>query len=423
MTSSNDAHAQDLLEALLAGRLPDAHGRFGEFGGCYVPETLMPAVTRLAEGVARYLPDAEFQARLNDELANWIGRPTALTHAPGLSARWGADVWLKREDLAHTGAHKINNTIGQALLAQALGATRIVAETGAGQHGVASAAACARVGLPCVVYMGAVDVARQALNVDRMRRLGAEVIAVESGDQTLRAAIDEAIRDWVSDPVATYYLLGSAIGPHPYPYLVRELQSVIGKEARAQILARSGSLPDAAFACVGGGSNAIGLYHGFLGDRDVALFGIEAGGHGPALGEHSATLSAGKPGVLHGTYSVLLYDRDGQIQETHSVSAGLDYPGVGPEHALLKQIGRVDYRTATDDEALAALDECCGAEGILPALESAHALAGARRWARENPGAKILIGLSGRGDKDMPILAEHPVGSSATPKEARDAAA
>jgi len=428
MTNSNDAlaadaRAHDLLDALIAGKLPDAHGRFGEFGGCYVPETLMPAVTRLAEGVAHYLPDPEFQARLNDELANWIGRPTALTHAPGLAARWGADVWLKREDLAHTGAHKINNTIGQALLARALGAERIVAETGAGQHGVASAAACARVGLPCVVYMGAIDVARQALNVDRMRRLGAEVIAVESGDQTLRAAIDEAIRDWVSDPVATYYLLGSAIGPHPYPYLVRELQSVIGKEARAQFIARTGGLPDAAFACVGGGSNAIGLYHGFLADRDVALFGIEAGGHGPALGEHSATLSAGKPGVLHGTYSILLYDRDGQIQETHSVSAGLDYPGVGPEHALLKQIGRVDYRMATDREALAALDECCSAEGILPALESAHALAGARHWARSNPGAKILIGLSGRGDKDMPILAEHPVGSSAIAKEVPDAAA
>jgi tryptophan synthase beta chain len=423
MTSTDNAQADDLLEALIAGTCPDAHGRFGEFGGCYVPETLMPAVTRLAEGVARYLPDPGFRARLNDELEHWVGRPTALTHAPGLSALWGADVWLKREDLAHTGAHKINNTIGQALLAQALGAERIVAETGAGQHGVASAAACARIGLPCVVYMGAVDVARQALNVDRMRRLGAEVIAVESGDQTLRAAIDEAIRDWVSDPVATYYLLGSAIGPHPYPYLVRELQSVIGKEAREQIIARSGGLPDAAFACVGGGSNAIGLYHGFLGDRDVALYGIEAGGHGPALGEHSATLSAGRPGVLHGTYSVLLYDSDGQIQETHSVSAGLDYPGVGPEHALLRQIGRVDYRTATDDEALAALDECCAAEGILPALESAHALAGARRWAQENHGAKILIGLSGRGDKDMPILAEHPVGSTAPSEDARNAAA
>jgi len=422
MAKTNPADAGQLLDALIAGQLPDARGRFGEFGGCYVPETLMPAVTRLAEGVARFLPDPEFRARLDAELAHWVGRPTALTQAPRLSAAWGADVWLKREDLAHTGAHKINNTIGQALLAQALGAKRIVAETGAGQHGVASAAACARVGLPCVVYMGAVDVARQALNVDRMRRLGAEVIAVESGDKTLRAAIDEAIRDWVSDPVATYYLLGSAIGPHPYPYLVRELQSIIGKEARAQMLERTGSLPDAAFACVGGGSNAIGLFHGFLAD-DVALFGIEAGGHGPALGEHSATLSAGRPGVLHGTYSILLYDDDGQIQETHSVSAGLDYPGVGPEHALLKQIGRVDYQTATDRDALAALDECCATEGILPALESAHALAGARRWAARNPGARILIGLSGRGDKDMPILAEHPVGSSGTREESQHAAA
>ncbi len=396
-----------LLEELLAGRYPDAAGRFGPFGGRYVPETLMAAVTRLEEGVRTTLRAPEFEARLAAELRDWVGRPTALTHAPELGRRWGADVYLKREDLAHTGAHKINNAIGQALLAQALGAKRIVAETGAGQHGVASAAACARVGLPCTVYMGAVDVARQAPNVDRMRRLGADVVAVESGDRTLRAAIDEAIRDWVADPEGTYYLIGSAIGPHPYPYLVRELQAVIGREARAQLLERAG-LPDAVFACVGGGSNAIGLFHAFLGDRGVRLFGVEAGGRGSALGEHSATLSAGRPGVLHGNYSMLLYDDDGLIQETHSVSAGLDYPGVGPEHALLKTIGRVDYVTAGDDEALAALDECCEAEGILPALESSHALAGAKRWAKENPGARILVGLSGRGDKDMPILAQYP---------------
>jgi len=410
------AERERLLEELLAGRFPDAAGRFGPFGGRYVPETLMAAVTRLEEGVRTTLRSPELEARLAAELRDWVGRPTALTHAPALGRRWGADVWLKREDLAHTGAHKINNAIGQALLAEALGAKRIVAETGAGQHGVASAAACARVGLPCTVYMGAVDVARQAPNVDRMRRLGADVVAVESGDRTLRAAIDEAIRDWVADPEGTYYLIGSAIGPHPYPYLVRELQAVIGREARAQLLERAG-LPDAVFACVGGGSNAIGLFHAFLGDREVRLVGVEAGGRGRALGEHSATLSAGRPGVLHGNYSMLLYDDDGLIQETHSVSAGLDYPGVGPEHALLKTIGRVDYVTASDDEALAALDECCEAEGILPALESSHALAGAKRWARENPGARILVGLSGRGDKDMPILAQYP-----SRKESRNAA-
>jgi tryptophan synthase beta chain len=393
-----------LLKALLAGELPDEQGRFGPFGGRFVPETLMPAINRLNEGLGRIFDSPQYQNALRQQLTEWVGRPTALTRCHTLSERWDADVWLKREDLAHTGAHKINNAIGQALLAKELGATRIVAETGAGQHGVASAAACARVGLPCVVYMGAVDVERQAPNVDRMRRLGAEVVAVTSGDQTLRAAIDEAIRDWVSDPQGTYYLIGSAIGPHPYPLLVRNLQAVIGKEARAQMLA-SADLPDAVFACVGGGSNAIGLFHGFLGDREVDLFGIEAGGTGSALGQHSATLAHGKPGVLHGANTVLLYDEDGQIQETHSVSAGLDYPGVGPEHALLQMIGRVQYEAASDQEALAALNELCEAEGILPALESSHALAGARRWAEKNPGKRILIGLSGRGDKDMPILA------------------
>ncbi|MEE8093336.1 MAG: tryptophan synthase subunit beta [Gammaproteobacteria bacterium] len=400
-----------LFEALLDGRLPDAEGRFGPYGGRYVPETLMPAINRLTEGVYRSLPDPEFQRRLKEELTGWVGRPTALAEAPRLSERWGAEVWLKREDLAHTGAHKINNTIGQALLAQTLGATRVVAETGAGQHGVAAAAACARVGLPCTVYMGEVDVARQAPNVDRMVRLGATVVPVSSGDRTLRAAIDEAMRDWVSDPDETYYLLGSAVGPHPYPYLVRELQAVIGREAREQLMACS-RLPDAAFACVGGGSNAIGLFHGFLADRQVKLFGVEAGGRGPALGENAATLAAGRPGVLHGSHSMLLYDDDGQIQETHSVSAGLDYPGVGPEHSLLKLIGRVEYVTASDAEALEALDECCLLEGILPALESAHALAGARRWAKAHPKARILIGLSGRGDKDMPILAEYSAGDA-----------
>jgi tryptophan synthase beta chain len=405
MTMADEREA--LLAALLGGRFPDENGRFGPYGGQYIPETLMPAVQRLAAGVREILPSTQFQNRLQDELGNWVGRPTALTHAPRLGAQWGADLWFKREDLAHTGAHKINNAIGQGLLAQTLGAKRIVAETGAGQHGVATAAACARLGLPCVVYMGEIDVARQAPNVDRMRRLGAKVVSVTSGDRTLRAAIDEAIRDWVADPEGTYYLIGSAIGPHPYPYLVRQLQSVIGREARAQILERSG-LPDAVFACVGGGSNAIGLFHSFLGDRNVTLFGVEAGGRGSALGEHSATITAGRPGVLHGNYSLLLYDDDGLIQETHSVSAGLDYPGVGPEHALLKEIGRVSYVSASDAEALAALDECCASEGILPALESSHALAGAKRWARTNPGRRILVGMSGRGDKDMPILSRYP---------------
>jgi tryptophan synthase beta chain len=395
-----------VLAELLAGRYPDERGRYGPFGGRYVPETLIPAHERLERGARRWLADPEFQAELNRELSDWVGRPTALSPAPHLSKRWGAQVWLKREDLAHTGAHKINNAIGQALLARRLGAKRIVAETGAGQHGVASAAACARVGLPCTVYMGAVDMERQAPNVGRMRLLGATVVPVTSGDRTLRAAIDEALRDWVSDPTATYYLLGSAVGGHPYPYIVRELQAVIGREARAQLLERSGALPDVVFACVGGGSNAIGLFHAFLGDRSVDIIGVEAGGRGSGLGDNAATLVNGRPGVLHGSYSMLLQDRHGQIQETHSISAGLDYPGVGPEHSLLGSIGRVRYESASDDEALSAVRECCECEGILPAIESAHALAGARRWAALHPGARILIGLSGRGDKDMLTLTQ-----------------
>jgi tryptophan synthase beta chain len=366
-----------------------------------VPETLVPALERLTAGVARFLHAEDFQRELNRELHGWAGRPTALTRAPGLSRAWGAEIWLKREDLAHTGAHKINNALGQALLAKRLGARRIIAETGAGQHGVATAAACARLGLPCTVYMGAMDMERQAPNVGRMRLLGAEVIPVTAGDRTLRAAIDEALRDWVSDPDATYYLLGSAVGPHPYPYLVRELQCVIGREARAQFHAATGMLPDAAVACVGGGSNAIGLFHPFLGDAGVRLLGIEAGGRGPGLGENAATLAFGRPGVLHGCYTLLLQDAHGQVQETHSVSAGLDYSAVGPEHALLQAIGRVEYSPAGDDEALAAAHACSALEGILPALESAHALAGARRFASQHPGSRILIGLSGRGDKDL----------------------
>ncbi len=409
MSESTTQSQAELLAALLAGRYPDEQGRYGPFGGRYVPETLIPAHQRLEAGVRRWLQDAGFQAELTHELRTWVGRPTALTFAPHLSQRWGVEVWLKREDLAHTGAHKINNALGQALLARRLGAKRVVAETGAGQHGVASAAACARVGLPCTVYMGAVDMERQAPNVGRMKLLGATVVGVTSGDATLRAAIDEAMRDWVGDPDGTFYILGSAVGAHPYPYLVRELQAVIGREAREQMLQQAGALPDALIACVGGGSNAIGLFHAFITDQSVRIIGVEAGGTGRGLGENAATLSYGRPGVLHGSHSMLLQDDNGQIQETHSVSAGLDYPGVGPEHSLLRAAGRVSYESASDEEALAAVQELCQSEGILPALESAHALAGAKRWAAANRGTRtlrVLIGLSGRGDKDMPTLSK-----------------
>lgn len=400
----SEAEQRELLDAELEGRFPDARGRFGPYGGRYVPETLIPALERLEAGMREHLHRDDFQRELTDELHHWVGRPTALSHAPRLSDVWGADIWFKREDLAHTGAHKINNALGQALLAKRLGARRIVAETGAGQHGVASAAACARLGLPCIVYMGAIDMERQAPNVGRMRLLGAEVVPVTGGDQTLRAAIDEALRDWVSDPLGTFYLLGSAVGPHPYPYLVRELQAIIGREARAQFLDRTGSLPDAVFACVGGGSNSIGMFHAFVPDRGVEIIGVEAGGRGTALGQNAASLSYGWPGVLQGCYSLLLQDENGQIHETDSISAGLDYPGVGPEHALLLAAGRVHYESATDEEALAALQECSRLEGILPALETAHALHGAKRWASRNRGKRAVICMSGRGDKDMPTL-------------------
>jgi len=393
-----------LLEDVLAGRFPDERGRFGPFGGRYVPETLIPALDRLERGVREHLHAPDFQREFKAQLRTWVGRPTPLTFAARLSARLGVKLWLKREDLAHTGAHKINNAIGQALLAQRLGAKRIVAETGAGQHGVASAAACARLGLPCTVYMGAIDMERQAPNVGRMRLLGARVVPVTSGDRTLRAAIDEALRDWVADPLDTYYLLGSAVGPHPYPYLVRELQAVIGREAREQILAATGTLPDALIACVGGGSNSIGAFHAFVPDRSVEIIGVEAGGRGAGLGDNAATVAYGRPGVLHGAFSMLLQNEDGQIQETHSVSAGLDYPGVGPEHALLAAAGRVRYETASDAEALESVRQVSEYEGILPALESAHALVGAARWARTHPGSTVLVCLSGRGDKDMSTL-------------------
>ncbi len=405
--------ASELLRASLAGELPDKRGRFGPFGGRYIPETLVPAFERLERGIREHLPSDAFQQEYRTQLRDWVGRPTALTFAARLSERWGTEVWLKREDLAHTGAHKINNAIGQALLARKLGARRVIAETGAGQHGVASAAACARVGLPCRVYMGVVDMERQAPNVDRMHRLGAEVIPVESGDKTLRAAIDEALREWVSDPAGIYYLLGSAVGAHPYPYLVRELQSVIGTEARQQMQDLAGGLPDVAFACVGGGSNAIGLFYPLLGDSGIELIGVEAGGTGDGLGQNAATLATGTPGVLQGCYSIILQDEHGNIQETHSISAGLDYSGVGPEHALLQALGRVTYVTASDDEALAALQELCETEGILTALETAHAYAAAKRWSRDNPGKRILIGNSGRGDKDMPTLTRYAARASA----------
>jgi len=404
MPPLEQGESRELLRRLLAGELPDERGRFGPFGGRFVPETLVPALQRLERGAREALSDPEFRGAVDRELREWAGRPTPLTPAGGLGRLWKAEVWLKREDLAHTGAHKINNAVGQALLARRLGAARVVAETGAGQHGVACAAACARVGIPCRVYMGAVDARRQRPNLERMNRLGAEVVPVESGDRTLRAAIDEALRDWVADPAGTYYLLGSVVGPHPYPWLVRELQRVIGLEARSQLLSARRRLPDVAVACVGGGSNSLGLFHPFLADEGVALLGIEAGGNGMELGRHASTLLRGSPGVLHGSYSMLLQDEHGQVQETHSISAGLDYSGVGPEHSLLFLTGRVRYESASDDEALEAVEECSRAEGILPALETAHALAGAKRWAARHPGALLLIGFSGRGDKDAPAL-------------------
>jgi tryptophan synthase beta chain len=384
-------------------RVADADGRFGPFGGRYVPETLMASLVKLEEAMSRLFDDPGFRRELAVEQAEFVGRPTPLTFARHLSSDWGARVYLKREDLCHTGAHKINNAIGQALIAKSLGVDRIIAETGAGQHGVAAAAASARVGLPCTVYMGSVDVGRQSSNVERMLLLGATVVPVEKGDRTLQSAIDEALRDWVSDPDGTYYLLGSAVGPHPYPTLVAELQSVIGREARQQVIDATGALPDVAVACVGGGSNSIGMFRGFVDDPTVTLLGVEAGGDGTS---HSATLASDTIGVLHGAMTPLLQDEYGQVHETHSIAPGLDYPGVGPEHAMLRDSGRATYISADDSEALAAVEECSTAEGIIPALESAHALAGAKRWAAENPESVIAICVSGRGDKDLDIIRE-----------------
>jgi tryptophan synthase beta chain len=387
---------------------PDARGHFGPYGGSYVAETL---VAPLAELTAAYLGlrgDPAFVAELDADLRDYVGRPSPIYHAERLSqVVGGAQILLKREDLNHTGAHKINNTVGQALVAKRMGKRRIIAETGAGQHGVASATVAARLGLECVVYMGAVDIERQAINVYRMKLLGAKVVPVESGSKTLKDALNEAMRDWVTNVHDTFYIIGTVAGPHPYPMMVRDFNAVIGREARAQMLERYRRLPDALVACVGGGSNAIGLFHPFLNDAGVLIWGAEAAGHGIASGQHAASLGAGRPGVLHGNRTYVLCDDDGQIVETHSVSAGLDYPGVGPEHAFLKDAGRASYEGVTDDEALAAFHQLARTEGILAALESSHAVALAIRRARELPQDKlILVNLSGRGDKDVHTIAK-----------------
>ncbi len=386
---------------------PDAEGRFGDFGGRYVAETLMAPLTELTEAYERYRKDPDFIAELDRDLADYVGRPSPIYHAERLSREnGGAQILLKREDLNHTGAHKINNTVGQALLARRMGKRRVIAETGAGQHGVASATMAARLGLECVVYMGAVDIERQAINVYRMKLLGAQVVPVTSGSQTLKDALNEALRDWVTHVADTFYIIGTVAGPHPYPMMVRDFNAVIGREARAQMLDRYGALPDALVACVGGGSNAIGLFHPFLNDRDVAIFGAEAAGDGLASGRHAASLAAGRPGILHGNRTYVLCDDAGQITETHSVSAGLDYPGVGPEHAWLKDTGRAQYLGVDDNEALAAFHLLTRTEGILPALESSHAIALALRLARDmRPEQRILVNLSGRGDKDVHTVA------------------
>jgi tryptophan synthase beta chain len=386
---------------------PDAEGRFGEYGGRFVAETLMSALAELEDTYRQLADDPEFQREFDEDLAHYVGRPSPLYEAQ----RWsdeigGARILLKREDLNHTGAHKVNNTIGQALLAKHMGKPRVIAETGAGQHGVASATVAARLGLECHVFMGAEDVQRQSLNVYRMKLLGATVVPVTSGSATLKDAMNEAMRDWVTNVDDTFYIIGTVAGPHPYPMLVRDFQCVIGREARVQALAQTGKLPDALVACVGGGSNAIGLFHPFLGDESVAMYGVEAGGLGIETGRHAAPLSAGAPGVLHGNRTYLMQDDDGQIIETHSVSAGLDYPGVGPEHSWLKDIGRVSYVAVNDDEALAAFHRLTRIEGIMPALETAHALAYAEKLAATmTPEQHIVINLSGRGDKDILTVA------------------
>jgi tryptophan synthase beta chain len=388
--------------------LPDSRGHFGPYGGVFVAETLIRALDELKEQYARFRHDADFIAEFEDELTHYVGRPSPVYHAKRWSEQvGGAQIWLKREDLNHTGAHKINNCIGQALLAKRLGKPRVIAETGAGQHGVATATVAARFGMECVVYMGSEDVKRQAQNVFRMKLLGATVIPVESGSKTLKDALNEAMRDWVTNVLNTFYIIGTVAGPHPYPMMVRDFQSVIGRECLTQMPDAAGRQPDAIIACVGGGSNAMGIFYPYITHGKVRLIGVEAAGEGIATGRHAASLLAGRPGVLHGNRTYLLQDEDGQIVETHSISAGLDYPGVGPEHAWLKDSKRAEYVSITDDEALAAFHDCCRIEGIIPALESAHALAHAAKLAATMDKDRILlVNLSGRGDKDMNIVAE-----------------
>ncbi len=387
--------------------LPDDFGRYGVYGGRFVPETLMPAVNELESVYKESKSDEAFQSELSSLLNSFVGRPTELYFAKNLTEQLGgAQVYIKREDLAHTGAHKINNALGQGLLAKRMGKPRVVAETGAGQHGVATATVCAKLGLDCVVYMGEEDIRRQALNVFRMKLLGAEVVSVSSGSKTLKDAINEAIRDWVTNVETTHYLIGSVVGPHPYPMIVRDYQRIIGSEARSQMLAMYGKLPDYAVACVGGGSNAMGLFFDFIGDEDVKLVGVEAGGDGIGTGRHSSTITAGSVGVLHGSMSYLIQDDDGQVIETHSISAGLDYPGVGPEHSWLNDTGRAEYVSVDDAQALEGFKLMCQTEGIIPALEPAHAIYYISQLAPSLPSEKsILLGLSGRGDKDMDTVA------------------
>jgi len=388
--------------------MPDDRGHFGVYGGKFVAETLMEPIEELRQAYEKVKADKDFQAQFDKDLADYVGRPSPLYHAERWSKELGgAQIYLKREDLNHTGAHKINNTIGQGLLAKYMGKTRIIAETGAGQHGVASATVAARFGMECIVYMGEEDVKRQAPNVYRMKLLGATVVPVTSGSKTLKDALNEAMRDWVTNIDNTFYIIGTVAGPHPYPAMVRDFQTIIGREARRQILEQAGRLPDALVACVGGGSNAIGLFHPFLADEDVKMFGVEGGGDGIESGNHAAPLCAGEPGVLHGNRTYLMEDKDGQIIETHSISAGLDYPGVGPEHAWLKDCGRADYVAITDDEALAAFHKLTRTEGIIPALESSHALAYGEKLAKTmNKDQIIIINLSGRGDKDINTIAD-----------------
>jgi len=400
--------AQKIAPQTAATEMPDKQGMFGEYGGRYVSETLIEPLDELEQAYSHYRNDPEFIAEFDADLAHYVGRPSPLYHAQRLSEKYaGAQIYLKREDLNHTGAHKINNTIGQALLAKRMGKPRIIAETGAGQHGVASATVAARLGLECVVYMGEQDIHRQAPNVYRMRLLGADVVPVTSGSKTLKDALNEALRDWVTNVDNTFYIIGTVAGPHPYPLLVRDFQAIIGREAKAQMFEQTGTMPDTLVACVGGGSNAIGLFHPFLEDKDVQMIGVEAAGLGIDTDKHSAPLNAGRPGVLHGNRTYLMEDDNGQIIETHSISAGLDYPGVGPEHSWLKDIGRVEYESVTDDEALAAFHELTRVEGIIPALESSHAVAYATKLASTmKSDQNIIVNLSGRGDKDINTVAD-----------------